>query len=38
MMECEVCYDWFHFSCIGYKGTIEEANKLDFKCKNCSTG
>ncbi|EAS02021.2 PHD zinc finger protein (macronuclear) [Tetrahymena thermophila SB210] len=35
MMECEKCQEWYHFECIGFKGTIDEADQLNFVCKFC---
>ncbi|KAL4442844.1 hypothetical protein ABPG74_010733 [Tetrahymena malaccensis] len=35
MMECEKCQEWYHFECIGFKGTIDEADQLNFMCKFC---
>lgn len=35
MMECEKCEEWFHFECIGYIGTSEEAEDINFVCSKC---
>ncbi|EGR27007.1 PHD-finger family protein, putative [Ichthyophthirius multifiliis] len=35
MMACEICNEWFHFKCLGYKGSIEEAEKIQFICTLC---
>ena len=32
ILECEKCGDWFHFACIGFKGTIEAAHTMNFIC------
>lgn len=32
---CEVCEEWFHLECLGFRGTIDEAEKIEFVCKFC---
>ncbi|CAD8115312.1 unnamed protein product [Paramecium primaurelia] len=35
MMQCEICSEWYHLSCLGFIGSIEEAQKLLFYCFKC---
>ncbi|CAD8169898.1 unnamed protein product [Paramecium octaurelia] len=35
MMQCEICSEWYHLSCLGFLGSIEEAQKLLFYCFKC---
>ncbi|CAK84590.1 unnamed protein product (macronuclear) [Paramecium tetraurelia] len=37
MMQCETCYDWYHLSCLGFQGSIEEAQRLLFYCFKCES-
>jgi len=30
-----MCLEWFHFECIGYSGTLEEAENFKFTCPEC---
>ncbi|CAG9328860.1 unnamed protein product [Blepharisma stoltei] len=37
MIECPQCERWFHFGCIGYVGTLEQAQcDEDWLCNDCS--
>lgn len=33
--ECEACLEWFHFACIGFSGSLEEAEDYHFVCPFC---
>lgn len=35
MMQCEICEEWYHFKCIGFIGTEDEASKVNFDCPQC---
>ena len=35
MISCFVCEEWFHFKCIGFKGSIKDAEGVKFVCKSC---
>ena len=39
MVECEVCEDWFHFTCVGYGLPLDKLDEVDpdasFTCPNC---
>lgn len=35
MFECEVCGEWYHFKCIGFIGTEEDAQVMEFTCMKC---
>eukprot|EP00828_Plagiopyla_frontata_P042835 TRINITY_DN651_c0_g1_i11.p1 TRINITY_DN651_c0_g1~~TRINITY_DN651_c0_g1_i11.p1 ORF type:complete len:261 (-),score=68.93 TRINITY_DN651_c0_g1_i11:24-806(-) len=35
MMECELCNGWFHYDCIGFIGTEQQAQTLTFFCEKC---
>jgi len=35
MMCCLICEEWFHFKCIGFQGTIKDAENVKFVCKSC---
>lgn len=35
MFECEVCNEWYHHECIGFVGSEEDAQTLDFHCMKC---
>ena len=37
-IECEKCKDWFHYECIGYKGSELEVGAIEFFCMNCDSG
>lgn len=35
MINCFACEEWFHFKCIGFKGSIKDAEGVKFVCKSC---
>lgn len=37
LLACEICDEWFHFDCVGYIGSMELAESLDFICKFCDS-
>ena len=30
-----MCDDWFHFDCVDYIGTVEDAEEINFICPRC---
>lgn len=32
---CEKCDEWYHLECVGFLGTMDDAETLDFVCKFC---
>lgn len=35
MFECEVCGEWYHFKCLGFIGSEEDAQTMEFTCMKC---
>ena len=35
MLECEVCGEWYHFKCLGFTGTEQDAQNMEFSCMKC---
>ncbi len=40
MLECLHCKEWYHYQCIGFRGSALEAEQLgaEFRCPRCSPG
>lgn len=35
MFQCEVCGEWYHFRCVGFIGSEEDAREMQFACMKC---
>ena len=35
MIECDVCQEWYHHKCIGFIGSEEDAQNMEFHCMKC---